>query len=220
MAYTTLELVSAELNGLTINSTTIPSSTSVSSWIEQAEAQIELQTGKVWESTVETSAIYDADGSEFFRFPHAPVISISTLEYEENGMGASSESWVSLTEGRTKAFILFVMDGEVQFTGRSAKPPKGYKNLRVTYTYGYSTTPVYIQRLATLMVASRVVETVINESAQQGGGSVTVGNISITDPTTFSVSHLRSVKDEIKDIYGSIGDTFVFRPSRHYDVRY
>lgn len=220
MAYTTVDLVSNELNGLSISSSSVPSSTTVSTWIAQAAAQIELQTGKVWESTVASSVVFDADGTEYFRFPEAPVISVSTLEYEDQGLGADSENWVSLTEGRTNDFILYVNDGEIRFTGKNTKPPLGSKNLRVTYTYGYSTTPVYITRLATLMVASRVIETVINESAQQGGGSVTVGNISITDPTTFSVSHLRGIKSEIKDLLGTIGDTYVFRPSRHYETRY
>lgn len=220
MAYTTVDYVSAELNGLTIDSTTTPSSTTVSNWIDQVTTQIELQTGRVWESTVKESAIFDADGSDYFRFPEAPVISVSTFEYEDQGLGADSENWTSLTEGRTNDYILYVNDGEIQYTGNTSNPPKGYKNLRITYTYGYSTTPAYITRLATLMVAARVVETVINESAQQGGGSVTVGNISITDPTTFSVSHLRAIKDEAHGILGTIGDTFVYRPSRNYELRY
>jgi hypothetical protein len=220
MAYTTVALVSEELNGLTINSSTIPSSTSVQTWISQADSQINMRTGKVWESTVASSVLFDSNGTRYFRFPQAPVISISTFEYEQNGLGAESESWVSLTEGRNEDYILYVMDGEIQFTGKSVYPVYGKQNIRTTYTYGYSTTPAYIQRLSTLMVASRIIETIINDSASEGGGSVTVGNISITDPGTFGVSYLNSMKEEMASLWNEIGDTEVYRPSRVYELRY
>jgi hypothetical protein len=220
MAYTTVAAVSEELNGMTINSTTVPSSTTVTTWINQASAQIDLRTGKVWESTVASSILFDSNGTRYFRFPESPVISISTFEYEENGLGSDDDSWVSLTEGRNDDYILYVMDGEVEFTGRRTTPPAGKQNIRVSYTYGYSTTPVYIQRLATLLVSSRVIETIINDSASEGGGNVTVGNISITDPGTFSVTYLKGLTQEINDIFGDIGDTYVYRARREYELRY
>lgn len=216
MAYTTVDLISAELNGLTINTSTTPSSSTVEGWIAEADAQIDLVTGRVWSSSVMSSAIFDSNGTHYFKFPEAPIIAVSTVEYDDKGLGADSESWTSLTEGRTNDFILYVQDGEIQWI---TVPPKGYKNLRITYTKGYATTPVYIQRLSTIMVTKRIIETAINDSANEGGGSVSVGNISITDPSTFAVSHIRELASEIKEIYGSIGDTYVFRPSRVYEMR-
>jgi len=217
MAYTNEDLVSSELKGLAISSSTSPSSDDISSWAKQAQDEIEAKTGKVWEVSTFSSTIYDGDGTEFFRFPFAPVISISSFEHETSGLGASSSSWTSLTEGRNNDFILYVNDGEVEFTGKSSKPVNGKQNIRVSGSYGYAVTPPRIQRLATLMVAKRVVDATINASSQEEGGSVTVGNISITDPSTFSVSASRSMGVEIKDLFDDLaGTSFVYRPSRTY----
>lgn len=220
MAYTNIDLVSAELNGLAINSSTYPSEDTVNSWIKQAQAEIEAKTGKVWEATAFTSTLFDSDGGQYFRFPFAPVISISLFKYESNGLGADSESWTTLTEGRTNDFILYVNDGEIEFTGKTSKPGYGQQNVMASGVYGYSTTPIKIQRLATALVAKRVIDATINASAQEEGGSVTVGNISITDPTTFSVSHSRNMSVEIKDLFNELaGTSYVYRPSRVYGLR-
>jgi len=219
MAYTTVDLVSAELNGMTIGSTTTPTSTTVETWIAQADSEINIKTGRVWESSVVAAELFDHDGTSYFKFPEAPIISVSTFEYETGGLGADSASWSTLTEGRTSDFILYVTDGELKFTGKSATPGYGKQNVRATYTKGYATTPPYINRLATLIVSKRVVETVINDSASDGGGSVSVGNISITDPSNFGISHLRQMEQEIGESYKTAGDGFVFRPSRVYEFR-
>jgi hypothetical protein len=219
MTYTYVDLVSNELNGLEIGTTTFPSINVVKNWIEDADAEINLRTGKVWSSTLATSSYVDYDGSGYLRLPYAPVINVSSLQYENQGLGADSENWTALTEGRTNDYILYVMDGEIQFLG-SSLPPKGQQNICITYAYGYANTPVYITRLATLLVAKRCIMATINSSAQGEGGSVTVGNISITDPSQFSVNYIRSMNQEIDDIYERIGQVKVFRPSRVYDLRY
>ena len=219
MVYTYVDLVSAELNDLEIGSSTTPSINTVNMWIEDATADINLRTGKVWESTVATSVYLDYDGSGFLKFPENPLLTVTELKYEVNGLGADSVSWSTLTEGRTGNFITYVLDGEIEFFGDYI-PPKGYQNICVSYTYGYATTPAYITRLATLLVASRVIKATINASAQGEGGSVTVGNISITDPSNFSVGYIKDMKSEIDDIYKRIGTTNVFVGKRHYDLRY
>lgn len=220
MSYTNIDLISAELGGLTISSTTTPSESDVNSWISQAESEIEAKTGKVWSSTAFTSTTLDSDGGQYFRFPWAPVISISLFQFETNGLGASSESWTSLTEGRNNDFILYVNDGEIEFTGKSNKPGYGKQNIVASGVYGYSVVPPRIQSLATMMVVKKVIDATINASAQEEGGSVTVGNISITDPSTFSVSHVRQLRANIKDMFDELaGTSYVYRPRRVYEVR-
>jgi hypothetical protein len=220
MAYTNVDLVSYELKGLAISSSSTPDEDTVQAWIKQAQAEIEAKTGKVWEATSFSSTVLDSDGGHYLKLPWAPVISISSLQYEENGLGSDSESWVSLTQGRTGDYVLYVNDGEIEFTGKSQKPTKGYQNVMVSGVYGYSEVPVKIQRLATAMVAKRVIDATINSSAQEEGGSVTVGNISITDPTVFSVSHSKSMGMEIREMFDELaGSSYVYRPRRVYDLR-
>lgn len=217
MTYTNASLISAELNGATINSTTIPSLSTVNNWIDEAKAEIDLRTGKVWEAEYASSTFLDGNGSRYLKLPFNPVIEVDELLMETAGLGASSESWVLLEEGRGKDFILHVLDGELEFIRR--KPAFGSRNVCVSYVYGYAEVPPYITRLATLLVAKRVIETVINDAASSGGGSVSVGNIRVTDPSTFSVSHLKSIKEEIDSFYARVGDTYAFVPTRNYELR-
>lgn len=216
MTYTYVDLVSDELNGLEIGTSTTPSINTVKKWIEDADSEIELRTGKVWASQTTTSSLLDYDGSGYLKLPHSPVISVSNLWYEDQGLGADSENWTALTEGRTNDFILYVMDSEIEFI---STVPAGKQNICITYTYGYANTPAYITRLATLIVAKRVIMATINKSAQGEGGSVTVGNISITDPSNFSVGYIRDITKEIDTIYDKIGTVRVFVPSRVYNLR-
>lgn len=216
MTYTYVDLVSDELNSLEIGTSTSPSINTVKRWIEDADSEINLRTGKIWSSQTATSAVLDYDGTGYIKLPHSPVISISNLWYENHGLGADSENWTALTEGRTNDYILYVMDAEIELI---ATVPFGKQNIMVTYTYGYANTPAYITRLATLIVAKRVIMATINKSAQGEGGSVTVGNISITDPSNFSAGYVKDLTKEIDSIYDRIGTTRVFVGSRYYGLR-
>jgi len=218
--YTDYTLVSAELNGVTIGSTTVPSSTTVENWISEVESEINLRTGKIWTSSVVTDQILDYDGSGYIKLPVNPVLAVSTLSYEEKGLGASSESWVSLTEGRTNDYIFYVADGEIELTGKGDVPGRGKQNIKITYTKGYADVPSYIQRLATLMAARRFIQSVVQGTAKDEGGSITVGNISITDPSNFSAGQVRDMDKEIEEIFATrIGSSRVFFGKRTYDLR-
>ena len=218
MAYTTIALVSAELNGASITPSTVPSSTTVGTWITQVEAEIDNRTGKHWETGTATNEILDYDGNGFLRLLNAPLLAVSTLAYEENGLGADSASWVSLTKGRAEDYITYLPEAEIEFI---ASVPAGIQNIKSTYTYGYSVVPSYIQRLATLMVAKRSIDAVVNNSASNEGGSVTVGNISITDPSNFSTDYIKNLNNEINELFTQqAGSSRVFRSARKPRSRY
>lgn len=217
--YTDADSVSAILNGVTISGTTTPSDDQVDAWIAQASNELEVMTGRIWTSTTASSVILDYDGSGYLRLPKSPVISISSLEYNKQGLGSSSSEWTSLTEGRTNDFIFYSDEGEVQFFG-SNTPPAGQQRIRVSYTYGYASTPLWVEKLCAQMVARRFIASVVQGDAKEQGGSITVGNITISDPSTFSASFLRQLDTEIEDTLGKfINQTHVFRPSRSYSSR-
>lgn len=202
--YTTVDNISNELNGLTINSTTVPSSTVVEGWIDEAEALIELKTGKVWGSSTASSAVFDYDGRGHIILPYKPIISVTKVEYETQGLGASSTTWSTITEGRgnTNNFIVYKPEGRIEFRGSA--PTAGSQNLRVTLDYGYTSVPSTITTLTTKMVANRVTGAVVQAQAQEGGGSVSVGNISITDPTTFGLDAVQQRNKEISELFGLV----------------
>jgi len=213
--YTTAEDVSAKLNGVTINGSSTPSDDVVDSWIDEASNEIEERTGRIWSSTVSGSVLLDYDGSGYLRVPHTPVISISSLEYNKNSLGDTTDDWHTLTEGSNNNFIVYG-DGEIKFFG-STQPSAGNQRIRINYTYGYTSTPLWIKKLCTSMVSRSFISSVVQGDAKEQGGAVTVGNISISDPSTFSGNFLQQLDTEIDNIFSKhINQTHIYRADRNY----
>jgi hypothetical protein len=214
-SYTTTTDVSAELGGVSISTSSTPTTATVQSWIADASDEVEQLTGRIWGISAVTSDSYeyvDYDGSGRIRLKNYPVVSIESLEYEANGLGATSAAWSSMTEGRISStdYIIFKDEGIVMLhpsaTGKQI--PYGHQNVRVTYTYGHTTTPRNIRRLTTLLVAKRYILTVANKSASVEGGSVSVGSIRVSDPTNYVLSHLGRIETEIDYLLEKVVSTF------------
>lgn len=217
MNYTTVELVSKELGGQSISSSTTPSYVDVFGWIQEAMSDIDMRTSKTWSSTAITDELVDYDGSGYVKLPYAPIISISALTYNANSLGNATD-YQSLTEGVANDFIFYPKDGQVEFFGNNL-PSVGTQRIKWSGVIGYATVPKYIQRLATLMVASRYADTVVNSSISEEGGSVTVGNISITDPSNFSLSATTKRSAEIDNIFKTIPISATHRSRRINSIR-
>lgn len=224
MAYTTLAKVCAELGiaSSTITASSVPSTSDIDAWIGEAKAEIDLYSGRVWESTAISSSApeyYDYDGSGSLLLFNRPVISVEKLEIETMGVGATSSSWTTLTEGRTSSasFELYKDEGIVRFhPSTESRPLFGSRNVRVAYTHGKSTTPLIITRLATMIVAERYITTFANASAGSQGGSITVGPISISDPGSFSINRLNNIRSEKERLFKLVGTTKSFAPTYNF----
>lgn len=221
--YCTPEMVEAELRlEESFSTSTFPSLSDVERWIKEESKVVEIRTGQVFSSTEVTDVLLDYDGSDVFRFPHSPLISVSSLEYNKNSNSVDPD-WVSLEEGYGKNYLLYEDVGEVEFiNGNNASnvvvPRSGRKRLRVSYVYGYDEVPLEIQRVTTLLVAKRVIMSLASSQSNTEGGSIQVGTIRVSDPSNFSINYLKSLSQEVSDLFGSIGQGFkVFRPDRVYD---
>jgi hypothetical protein len=216
VSYATVTDVSNELNGLVIDATTTPSTTTVETWIEQESEKLKSDTNQLWGQETITDELLDYDGSGNLLLDYAPVISITKLENERNGMNATSESWLTLVEGRTSSgsFIVYKEEGDLQFHG-SVVPIIGNLNMRVTYEAGYApVSPVvlsYVAKAASL----RVIEAVVNSQASEEGGNITVDVISLTDPSNFSVGRVRQLKTDLIDLKNQLGSLKVYRYNRN-----
>lgn len=218
MAYTTVTNISNELNGLTINSSTTPTSSTVDGWITESDAEIDLRTGTIWSSSTASSETHDYGGGGFLRTYQKPIISVTELLAESNGINATTEGWQTLTEGRliTEDFLVYQDEGEIQFHGTNP-PIAGFQNIKITYTYGRSSTPSEIQRLSTLMTAKRVIHTVVSGSATTEGGTVSVGTISVGDPSEFGNKRIKQINEEIEELFNRVGKMRTYRIDRRYD---
>ncbi len=214
--YTTIALVSTELGGQTIDSSSTPSSTTVESWISQVESEIDMRTGKTWSSTAITDELIDYDGSGYIKLPYAPIISISALSYNTESLSGTA-SYTSLTSGIGNDYIFYPKDGQVQLINTNV--PAGLQRVKWSGVIGYATVPSYITSLATKMVANRYADATLNGSLSEEGGSVTVGNISITDPSQFSLSATNSRRAEIDNIFKNMPISATHRSRRINTIR-
>jgi hypothetical protein len=202
--YCSVDDVAAELGGVSLTASTTPTSTTVSGWIDDAEAEIDLLAGTIFTTSAITTSAYeysDYDGSGVIKFENYPLISVESIEYEENGLGNASESWVALTEGRTSTgnYIVYPELGVAKLHANSTgnNPTVGYRNIRTTYTYGRATVPNTVKHLCAKMAAKRYLDSVASKTGTSEGGSITIGAISINDPTNYAITRVKALNDEI-----------------------
>jgi hypothetical protein len=204
--YTTASYVEAELRADAVfSSSTTPTLAQVTTWIQEASREIELRGGDVYSSVLVSSAVYDYDGNGIFRFPKKPVLSSPAPVLIYNGDAIDSSK-----------YYFYPDEGEVEFSG--TYPTSGKQNIIATYGYGYTSTPLEIQRLATLMVAKRCISTMANSQSNTEGGSVQVGTISVSDPSSYSLTYIKNLNQEINDLFSQLGnDVSTYVITRNYD---
>lgn len=218
MSYTTLNLIEAELKltAGSINASSLPSSTIVTSWIEDAESQVNVSTGNLYSSTLVSSEVFDWDniGDGLLRIP--PYISITSLEYNEEAAG-DTPVWTAKTENTD--FYTYPEEGEIEFISGNFAPVSGKKRFRLTYVKGASSVPANIRQATTMLVANRLVSAVTaNQAYEQSGGSVQVGTIKIEDPSAFSLNAYRNREELVKQfLKDSVGTFKSYRITRVYD---
>jgi len=214
MAYTTAKLVQQELRAeKQFSATTNPTIGTVNTWISEASAIIDEQAGSVFASTTYTDEYIDYEGSETILLKHAPVVSVTSVSYNNNPLGSSlGDDWdvkVADTD-----YSLYENRGELLLLLNNFKPSEGRKRIKVTYVAGYATAPATIQLLATKMVTSRVIESLLNNNVNEGndGGSVSVGSISIVEPASYGVNSYKQLKSEVDTLMAQVlNGTGVYR---------
>ena len=210
MAYTTNAKVSDELGGYTLDAASTPSSSVITTWIADAAAEIDSKTNMTFESTA-TTDICDYDGSKRVILENKPVLDISKVFYNKEPIGNAAE-WEELTEDTDwvsyNSFNLF------QFVTAIGS---GKKKLKVEYTYGETTVPLNVAQLAAKLVAKRVILSIQTNSQTTEGGSISVGPISINDPSRFSLDYLERLNTEIADLYSTVGTLRTFQYNKLWD---
>lgn len=224
--YTTPALVAAEIRASTaFSSSTIPTLATVTTWIQEASRQIELMSNNVFSSTTVSSQLFDTTGTTpIVNLPVSNVISIDKVEYNINGAGVAP-SWVACSEGYDKDYITYNDYAEIEFVkGQSSAIPtlldRGKQRLRLSYTYGFTTTPLEVEQLCTLLVAKRCIRSLASYQANTKMGEVTVGPVSVADPSMFSINYIKYLNEEIDRLQEEIAlkyKTFKFS-TRAYDT--
>jgi hypothetical protein len=123
-------------------------------WLDYADAEVELRTGKKFAVTTVVGELYDGSGREELILNVYPVISIVKLEYlvEQTPI----EVWAELS---STYFRLYGPEGIIRLvddlTGLCdiSSFERGVQNWKVGYTYGSTAVPKIVEFLASLLVA-------------------------------------------------------------------
>lgn len=221
--YTTAALVEAEVRATTpFSPSTTPTLSQVEVWIAEETAFVDRLLGESFSQNTASSVLVDYDGSGILTLPHSPVISITSIQYNVNSH-LVSPSWITLESGFGKNYLEYLDEGEIEFINGGegtyhVSPIGGKKKFRLTYSYGYASVPLDIQKLTTLLVSKRVIQTLISSQANSEGGEIRVGTIMVADPTSFSNNYLVNLNKDIDDTLSKMRRDFkVFRLNRVYD---
>ena len=215
MSYTTPELIRQEIRAENpFSESTYPNLDTVNEWITQAESEIDMRTGNSYSQTSVTDKVFDWEGFDNI-LRTEDVMSSVVLSYNDQAAG-ETPSWTLKTEDID--YYVYGDVGEVEFVPSKFKPLSGKKRFKLSYTKGSSSVPAVIERLCTLMVSQRVVQSVIQEQAySNSGGEVQVGTIKVGNPSNFSVEGFKKNNEEIERLFRLVvGDRKFNRISRAY----
>lgn len=191
--------VQAELRTTTaFSSSTTPTLTTCEQWISEASAEINRLSGDVFGATTYIQE-FDLDGQCVIQTRHSPIISVTSLLYNQNPLGSSSgTSYLAMTEDTH--FTVYKDTGEIVWLPNFS-PVDGRKRVKVTYKGGYLEVPAYIQTLCVKMVAERVLSSLLNSNVNEGsdGGSISVGSISIVEPGAYGVQNFRRLQNDVAE---------------------
>jgi hypothetical protein len=201
-AYTTPALVQSELQATTqFSETTYPSLGDVEEWIAEESAFINGLANQVFGSTIYSSEFIDYNGEEDLFLENAPIISISSLQYNANPVGSTlGPSWVSKTEDTH--YTLYKDRGVARLLLDYWTPCDGSKRFCVTYSAGYEVVPLEITKLCTKLITERVLTSLIgkNVNERNDGGTVSIGSVSITEPASYGVQSFKQLKTDIDSL--------------------
>jgi len=187
-SYSTSTAVGSLL-GTTFSGTTDPTQAEVNDVLLRVSAHIDQVTGRGW--TAATTSEYHDTRSAYerseTRFPYRSVQSVfflkrypvtSVQSVQENTSGLSGETFVSRASGYGGDWIFYADEGAVRFHRNHPQP--GFRNIKVSYTYGESPTPDDIRYAAELLAAAEAVNMIKRGSDQEGLKSVSIGNAAYT----------------------------------------
>lgn len=198
--YTTAAKLAAYLQRPAFSTITTPTTATVESYIGYAESEIERITGTAWKAVSISNEIHKMrhkSGCSMYQKPYVeldyrPVRSFTiTTDKIEVWNGSSWVDWVATkTEGRDKDYWVDYAEGRIYFA--KSFPMIGWEEgVRVTYRYGESTVAGWVEELATMMAAVRVLEADMGVTiSNEGGGSDSV-------PVLTQDSRIRIINNEI-----------------------
>lgn len=215
VTYTTVAKVASRLDGLTVDATTTPSTSDVEAYIEEAEATIDQEMGRQLNDTnlyfdsAEATDVYiglnNCSNQVWLPAQYKPLISVAGVQRNDS-YSDFDPVWTDVTEG-TDFLITDIDTGKLKF--KTDVRGGISRSLKIgTLTYGYSEVPKIVEKLATNLAAIAVVSAKVGGTARSTNKRLSVGPISITNDSGFSISFVDQMN---KDIEKGMNDLSSFK---------
>jgi len=228
--YTNLQLIERFL-GDRFDSTTFPSDAAIQGWIEEAEREIDDECQTSFTPVTITQEIYDWNQYTSYKSPeqlalfpshqrhdygltsftndkiqlrNSPVISVQSVEIN-NADVRVADSWQLLTEqiGTGGDFIIKKDTGHLEFI--TQYPKFGKRAIRISYTYGHSSIPRHVQRLATLLVAKNALLSKQTSNSVQIGEDINIEGFSVSSGVLNISRSMLDMNKEIDMLWNKVG---------------
>lgn len=141
-----------------------------------------------------TQELHDSEGDGRVILNYAPVLSVTTLQYNDAALNATA-NWTTLLQGpgANTNFLLYKREGRLYIYSNA--PASGEQKIQVTYKAGYSATPETVENLSARLVAA-VIHRIIDSSNRK---VIRTGDVSLT-PKDMNVLVQKVFTQDLKDL--------------------
>lgn len=142
----------------------------------QASESIEDYCQRDFEQHVDDTAELDGNGRDAIRLPGYPVTSIASVQVGEN-----NPTTLDSSDYRVRDDPAFSGENGGVLERRQAVWPRGWENVQVTYTWGYSSPPGAVERVADDLVIEAV-QAAAKDAKGKGATSLSLDGFSVSFP--------------------------------------
>ena len=153
--------------------------------INRATDVIDKYCNRTFKSTTYTNEYYDGTGGKYLFLKNFPITVLTSVEYYDR---ISAQVTSELTEDTD--YIAYYDEGMLYSNGWTS----GRKNIRVTYTAGYSSADM---PQAVVLACLKLCSTEISNRGREGLSSERIGNYSYTTATSKNILVMNYIPDDI-----------------------
>ena len=140
----------------------------ISQMIDNSDDLIESETGRIFDSTSTTEYLNVESGQKVFFLKSYPILSLTSVERNISTQ-TNAPDWETLSAGLGEDYLTSSADndiGRIRFIDNF--PYSGQDNLKVTYSYGYSSTPNLVKELSILLTLRQLANSSVYKSIVKG----------------------------------------------------
>lgn len=167
--------------------------TQIAEWISATQRYVDNYTGRSFEGSVAEARYFDGNGKteididDFITITKIEILEIDSTDVEYTLVEGASEDFITYPYNSTNKFRLILMPNK-----QIAVWPREPKRIKVTATWGISSSVPEDISLATTMLVAGIIEKGVSGGTVQ---SESLGDYSVTYKLVDDISNVMGVKD-------------------------